>query len=128
MKFLKSNLGIVGDFNFTFSLFLILLLVELDSTITPTMTTITCTELLLLLRTAPTHYSGDENDTEAKASFFAKVKELEDKYDYNYSPYIKSKEKLCNYINNNRNEYSNVIIIYPFNFILNVLLTTLSSS
>ena len=41
---------------------------------------------------------------------------LNDKYDYNYSPYIKSKEILCNYINNNRDIYNNVIIIYPFNF------------
>lgn len=41
---------------------------------------------------------------------------LNDKYDYNYSPYIKSKEILCNYINDNREKYSNVIIIYPFNF------------
>jgi nucleoside-diphosphate-sugar epimerase len=41
---------------------------------------------------------------------------LTDKYDYNYSPYIKSKENLCNYINNNRDKYSNIIIIYPFNF------------
>lgn len=39
-----------------------------------------------------------------------------DKYSYNYSPYIKSKEILCNFINNNREKYPNVIIIYPFNF------------
>jgi nucleoside-diphosphate-sugar epimerase len=38
------------------------------------------------------------------------------KYDYNYSPYIKSKEVLCNYINEKKCEYKNVIIIYPFNF------------
>jgi nucleoside-diphosphate-sugar epimerase len=41
---------------------------------------------------------------------------LNDQYNYNYSPYIKSKEILCNYINNNRDVYPNVIIIYPFNF------------
>ena len=41
---------------------------------------------------------------------------LDDKYDYNYSPYIKSKEILCNYINDNRNTYNNIIIVYPFNF------------
>lgn len=41
---------------------------------------------------------------------------LNKKYKYNYSPYIKSKEILCNYINNNRDLYDNVIIIYPFNF------------
>lgn len=41
---------------------------------------------------------------------------LETPYNYSYSPYIKSKELLCNYINNNRDIYSNVIIIYPFNF------------
>jgi nucleoside-diphosphate-sugar epimerase len=41
---------------------------------------------------------------------------LNDKYDYDYSPYIKSKEILCNYINSNRNVYHNVVIIYPFNF------------
>jgi GDP-D-mannose dehydratase len=37
-------------------------------------------------------------------------------YLYNYSPYIKSKELLCNYINNHRDLYNNVIIVYPFNF------------
>jgi GDP-D-mannose dehydratase len=41
---------------------------------------------------------------------------LNDKYNYNYSPYIKSKEILCNHINNNRDIYHNIIIIYPFNF------------
>ena len=41
---------------------------------------------------------------------------LKDNYNYNYSPYIKSKEILCDYINNNRDIYPNVIIIYPFNF------------
>jgi len=34
-------------------------------------------------------------------------------YSYNYSPYIKSKEMISNYIKEN---YNNVIIIYPFNF------------
>lgn len=38
------------------------------------------------------------------------------KYDYNYTPYIKSKELLCEVINNNKDKYHNVIIIYPFNF------------
>jgi nucleoside-diphosphate-sugar epimerase len=37
-------------------------------------------------------------------------------YLYNETPYIRSKEKLCNYINANRKKYSNVIIVYPFNF------------
>ena len=37
-------------------------------------------------------------------------------YNYNYTPYIKSKEILCNIINNNRDYYNNIIIIYPFNF------------
>ena len=37
-------------------------------------------------------------------------------YDYFETPYIKSKEILCNTINQNRNKYKNVIIIYPFNF------------
>jgi nucleoside-diphosphate-sugar epimerase len=37
-------------------------------------------------------------------------------YDYNYTPYIKSKEILCNCINDNRDYYNNVVIIYPFNF------------
>lgn len=37
-------------------------------------------------------------------------------YNYNYTPYIKSKEILCNLINSNRDKYGNVIIIYPFNF------------
>lgn len=37
-------------------------------------------------------------------------------YKFNYSPYIKSKEILCNIINSNKNKYSNVNIIYPFNF------------
>ena len=41
---------------------------------------------------------------------------ISNKYDYNYSPYIKSKEILCNTINENRQDYPNVIIIYPFNF------------
>lgn len=37
-------------------------------------------------------------------------------YFYNETPYIKSKEKLCNHIKNNKTNYSNVIIVYPFNF------------
>ena len=41
---------------------------------------------------------------------------INDDYKYNYSPYIKSKEVLCNFINENRHIYPNVIIIYPFNF------------
>ena len=41
---------------------------------------------------------------------------IDDPYSYNYSPYVKSKEILCNYINDNRDKYHNVIIIYPFNF------------
>ena len=34
-------------------------------------------------------------------------------YNYNYTPYIKSKELITNYIKEN---YNNVIILYPFNF------------
>jgi|LakMenEpi03Aug12_release.lakeMendotaPanAssembly.Ray.scaffolds.fasta_scaffold78787_4 GDP-D-mannose dehydratase len=41
---------------------------------------------------------------------------VKDPFNYNETPYIKSKELLCNYIKENRNIYSNVIIIYPFNF------------
>jgi GDP-D-mannose dehydratase len=41
---------------------------------------------------------------------------VDDKYDYNYSPYIKSKQVLCDTINENRDKYPNVNIIYPFNF------------
>jgi nucleoside-diphosphate-sugar epimerase len=37
-------------------------------------------------------------------------------YKYGYSPYIKSKEVLSNYINEHKYKYNNVIIIYPFNF------------
>ncbi len=37
-------------------------------------------------------------------------------FNYNFSPYIKSKELLSNYINSNREKYKNVIILYPFNF------------
>ena len=37
-------------------------------------------------------------------------------YDYFETPYIKSKEILCNTINQNRDKYNNVIIVYPFNF------------
>lgn len=36
----------------------------------------------LLEETAPSHYSGDENDTEAIKAFRAKMKDLEYKYDY----------------------------------------------
>ncbi len=39
-----------------------------------------------------------------------------DTYNYNETPYIKSKEILCNYINNHRERYKKVIIVYPFNF------------
>jgi len=38
---------------------------------------------------------------------------LDTPYNYNYTPYIKSKEMMSNYIKEN---YSNVIIIYPVNF------------
>lgn len=38
------------------------------------------------------------------------------KFDYNYSPYIKSKEILSNYLNEYKEKYQNVHIIYPFNF------------
>lgn len=41
---------------------------------------------------------------------------VKDRFDYNYSPYIKSKEILCNKINENKSNYTNVNIIYPFNF------------
>ena len=41
---------------------------------------------------------------------------ITDTYNYNETPYIKSKETLCNFINNNREKYKKVIIIYPFNF------------
>ena len=41
---------------------------------------------------------------------------VDSEYDYNETPYIKSKEILCKKINDNRNYYSNVVIIYPFNF------------
>jgi nucleoside-diphosphate-sugar epimerase len=41
---------------------------------------------------------------------------VNDPYSYNETPYIKSKEILCNHINQNRDEYNNVIIVYPFNF------------
>jgi nucleoside-diphosphate-sugar epimerase len=37
-------------------------------------------------------------------------------FNFNYSPYIKSKEILSNTINENRDNYKNVIIVYPFNF------------
>jgi nucleoside-diphosphate-sugar epimerase len=38
------------------------------------------------------------------------------KFNYNYTPYIKSKEILCNHINDNKKNYQNIHIIYPFNF------------
>lgn len=38
------------------------------------------------------------------------------KFNYNYTPYIKSKEILSNHINYNKNHYQNVHIVYPFNF------------
>ena len=41
---------------------------------------------------------------------------VNDDYKYNYSPYIKSKEILCNNINEFKDKYENVNIIYPFNF------------
>lgn len=37
-------------------------------------------------------------------------------FKYDHTPYIKSKELLCNEITNNRETYPNVRIIYPFNF------------
>jgi len=37
-------------------------------------------------------------------------------FKYNYSPYIKSKEVLSQKINENKDIYKNVHIIYPFNF------------
>lgn len=37
-------------------------------------------------------------------------------FNYNYTPYIKSKEILSNFINENKLKYKNVHIIYPFNF------------
>ena len=41
---------------------------------------------------------------------------VNDKFNYNYTPYIKSKEILCNLINENRSMYDNIQIVYPFNF------------
>jgi len=37
-------------------------------------------------------------------------------FNYHYTPYIKSKEILCEFIKTNKEKYNNVIIIYPFNF------------
>jgi len=37
-------------------------------------------------------------------------------FDYNYSPYLKSKDLLTSYIKASRNYHPNVIILYPFNF------------
>lgn len=41
---------------------------------------------------------------------------LDMEYKYFKTPYIQSKEILCNYINLHKKKYNNVIIIYPFNF------------
>lgn len=41
---------------------------------------------------------------------------LETPYNYFETPYIKSKEMMCNEINKNKKDYNNVVIIYPFNF------------
>lgn len=41
---------------------------------------------------------------------------LELPFDYNSTPYIESKRKLCDYVKNNRDKYQKVIIVYPFNF------------
>ena len=37
-------------------------------------------------------------------------------FKYNYTPYLKSKEILSSIINENKNLYKNINIIYPFNF------------
>jgi nucleoside-diphosphate-sugar epimerase len=42
--------------------------------------------------------------------------DLQTPFNYNYTHYIKSKENLVKYIQDNKNEYENVIIVYPFNF------------
>jgi nucleoside-diphosphate-sugar epimerase len=41
---------------------------------------------------------------------------VNDPYNYNPTPYITSKEHLCDYINKDRKKYNNVVIVYPFNF------------
>jgi nucleoside-diphosphate-sugar epimerase len=41
---------------------------------------------------------------------------LDMNYNFNHTPYIKSKELLCNHINYNKADYQNVHIVYPFNF------------
>lgn len=41
---------------------------------------------------------------------------LNNPHNYNYTPYIKSKEKLTNFIEDQRKYNQNVIILYPFNF------------
>lgn len=41
---------------------------------------------------------------------------VNDAYNYNYTPYIKSKEILCNHINEYKENYKNIIILHPFNF------------
>jgi len=42
--------------------------------------------------------------------------DLNKKFDYGYTPYIKSKEVLCDTINEKKNQYGNIKIVYPFNF------------
>jgi nucleoside-diphosphate-sugar epimerase len=37
-------------------------------------------------------------------------------FKYDYTPYIKSKELLCNEILSDKDKYENITIIYPFNF------------
>jgi nucleoside-diphosphate-sugar epimerase len=56
-------------------------------------------------------YSTSElwNNYEGEVSIY-------DKFNYNYSPYIKSKEILSNYLNEYKEKYQNVHIVYPFNF------------
>jgi len=56
-------------------------------------------------------YSTSElwNDYDGKISITIPFK-------YNYTPYIKSKELLSIHINENKNKYENIHIIYPFNF------------
>lgn len=41
---------------------------------------------------------------------------IRDKFNYVYSPYIKSKEIMCEKINEKKENYQNVKILYPFNF------------
>ena len=42
--------------------------------------------------------------------------DIDTPFEFNYSPYIKSKDLLTSYIKASRNYHPNVIIIYPFNF------------